>query len=533
MRWKFLGFLAFLFFSSGVLAQEKSPFRVLSADPVEIVPGQTTTIPLQIEIPPGYFIYKDKTEIEFLNLEGLKVKNIQYPHHEIYEDPFFKKKKEIFKGDAVVDVVLEVPASASSGERLLEALVKLQGCSATLCYPEEKHLVTFRVHVGGGVSDSREHNISTLSDPKQSSWKYLLHTQDFSKILEQGWWVVLIVVFLGGVLTSLTPCVLPLIPITLMIIGVRAQHPVRKNLLLSIYLVLGLAITYAGLGVLAVALGKSLGFVFQAKWVVISLAILFFALSLSMFGFYEIHLPKVLRHRLNHIKGHGRIGAFVSGAAAGLLAAPCAGPVVGSLLLFVAGNQNYLQGFILLWVYALGMGVLFVILGTGYGTLQGRFRRFPLSVWAKRAMGLVLFGISLFYLNTVVPLEKGLAWFGYQRSEQVIWIDSEPIGLELGRRENKIVLIDFYADWCAPCKELEIGFFRKPEVVSLLKQMVPVRIDATFSGNPEVERVLAKYKVVGWPTLLFVSPDGKVLKDLSVVSYNPELLLRNMRRAIE
>ena len=510
------------------MAQEKSPFRVLSPDPVDLLPGQTTTVSLQIEIPPDYFIYKDKTELEFLNLESLKVKDIQYPPHTIYEDPFFKKKKEIFKGEAAVGVVLEVPASASSGERVLEALVKLQGCSATLCYPEEKHLVTFRVHVGAGAGSGG----SFSADPKPFSWRDLLHTQDFSKILEQGWWVVLAIVFLGGVLTSFTPCVLPLIPITLMIIGVRAQHPVRKNLLLSIYLVLGLSITYAGLGVLAVALGKSLGFVFQSKWVGISLAILFFALSLSMFGFYEIHLPKVLRHRLNHIKGHGRIGAFVSGGAAGLLAAPCAGPVVGSLLLFVAGNQNYLQGFILLLVYALGMGVLFVLLGTGYGTLQGRFCRFPLSVWAKRVMGLVLFGISLFYLNTVVPLEKGLAWFGYQRAE-VQWIESEPLGLELARRENKIVLIDFYADWCAPCKELEIGFFRELEVVALLKQMVPVRIDATFGGNPEVERVLAKYKVVGWPTILFVKPNGEVVEDLNVISYNPELLLRNMQKAVQ
>ena len=106
------------------------------------------------------------------------------------------------------------------------------------------------------------------------------------------------------------------------------------------------------------------------------------------------------------------------------------------------------------------------------------------------------------------------------------------MGWDLARRENKIVLIDFYADWCPPCKELDIGFFREPEVVALLKQMVPVRIDATFGGNPEVERVLAKYKVVGWPTILFVKPNGEVIEDLKVISYNPELLLRNMQKAV-
>ncbi len=465
--------------------------------------------------------------MEFLNLEGVKVKKIEYPPSEWYEDPFFKKRKEIFRGEITLQVTFELPAGALGGERLLEALVKLQGCSTTLCYPEEKHLIVFRFQV---ASQPPYLVGEGLSLPGRNSWRELLQTQDFSRILEQGWWVVLMVVFLGGVLTSLTPCVLPLIPITLMIIGVRAQHPVRKNLLLSIYLVLGLAITYAALGVLAVALGKSLGFVFQEKWVVVALAIFFFILSLSMFGFYEIHLPQTLRHRLNHIKGHGRIGAFVSGAAAGLLAAPCAGPVVGSLLLFVAGNQNFMQGFILLLVYALGMGLLFVLLGTGYGTLQGRFRRFPLSVWAKRAMGLVLFGIALFYLNTVIPLEKGLSYFWHQPGS-VVWIDSEPRGLEMAARENRVMLIDFYAEWCAPCKELEIGFFRKPEVVALLQQMIPVRIDATFSGNAEVERLLKKYRVVGWPTILFVKPNGEMMEDLKVISYNPEKLMLSLRAA--
>jgi len=95
-----------------------------------------------------------------------------------------------------------------------------------------------------------------------------------------------------------------------------------------------------------------------------------------------------------------------------------------------------------------------------------------------------------------------------------------------------IKLLDFYAEWCPPCKELEIGFFRKPEVVELLKKMVPVRIDATFNDDPVVEATIKKYKVIGWPTVLFVDSTGKVLNDLTVVSYNPKLLYDNMQKAL-
>ena len=522
-RFCFLSF--FLVWSVAAIAQSKSPFRVISPESgLALQAGETKTVSLSIEMPPNYFIYKDKTSIEFLNLEGILVKNIQYPSPQSHQDPFFKKTVSVFQGTTQVDVTFQAPQSAAPGKRNLEALLKLQGCSDSLCYPEESHLIVFNLNiVSGGATHS--------SSEAPFSWRELFHTQDFSKILEQGWWVVLMVVFFGGVLTSFTPCVLPLIPITLMIIGVRAQSPVRKNLVLSCCLVLGLALTYALLGVAAVAFGKSLGFAFQQKWFVIFLALLFFALSLSMFGFYEIHLPSVLRHRINHIKGHGKWGAFVSGAAAGVVAAPCAGPIIGAMLLFIAGNQNYTQGFLLLLVYALGMGVLFVILGTGYGTLQGRFRKFPLSIWIKRIMGLVLFGISLFYINTVVPLEKGLAYFGHH-PQQIVWLHSEPQGLEMAKRENKVMMIDFYADWCAPCKELDLGFFNRKEVMELIKQLVPVRVDATFSGKPEVEAALNKYKVVGWPTVIFVGPDGKVLQDLTMISYRPNLLLENIKKSL-
>lgn len=494
-------------------------------------PGEKKTVSIQLRIPPNYFIYEEKTKLSFLEEKEVRVENIEYPPTRLREDPFFKKRISIFEGDVSIDVTLFAPPEIKPGEQTLEAVLKFQGCSDVLCYPEETHLLSFLVSLKGGEIISPSPLSAEGEPPPAFSWKRLIHAQNFNDILKHGFGIVLAVVFLGGFLTSFTPCVLPVIPITLMIIGVRAESPLKRNFLLSSALALGISITYALLGLVAVFFGKGLGFVFQEKWFVILLALLFFLLSLSMFGLYEIHLPQRLRQRLNQIKGHGLWGAFVSGGAAGVLAAPCAGPVIGALLLFVATTQNYFQGFWLLFVFGLGLGGLFVVLGTGYGTLQGRFRGGSFTIWMKRFLGVLLLIGSLFYLSTVVPLEKGITYL-LRGPNPVSWITSETQGLKIAEEENKIMIIDFYADWCPPCKELDHGFFRKPEVVALLKEMVPVKIDATFD-NHEVEGLLKKYNVIGWPTIKFVSPEGKVLEELSVIAYHPELLLKNIKLALE
>lgn len=510
-----------LFFSSTAWAH-LTPFPVSHPrQTFGLQAGEQKSLDVAISIPTGFFVYQEKTELEFINRAGLKIETIRYPESHVRPDPFFRKPMAVFEGEVKIEAVVSAPAGLKPGKKIVEALLKFQGCSDVLCYPEESHLITFQLDIAGAAAKGTG---------KSFSLGKLLSAQHFSYIFEHGFWVILLVVFLGGVLTSLTPCVLPVIPITLMIIGVRSDRHWSHNFGLSVVLVLGLALMYASLGVAAAALGKGLGFVFQQRWVLVTLAVLFFVLALSMFGLFDIHLPSFVRARLNQVKGHGLWGAFVSGAAAGILAAPCAGPVVGALLLYVAGTQSYLKGFGLLFWYALGMGLLFIILGTGYGELEGRFRRLGFTRWVKRFLGILLLAASLFYLNAVFPLQR-IFNSRLVAPSPVIWLSSEAEGLQRARAENKIMLVDFYADWCAPCKELELGFFRKPEAVALLERMVPVRIDATFVDD-EVERVLKKYNVVGWPTVALVTPDGQILEDLTVISYNPGVLLENMNRAL-
>lgn len=524
---KFFPLFLFLLIPRVDLLAESSPFRVdVSEKPVSIGFGETKNITLIIRVPPGHFIYKEKTKVQTLRQEDMIVGEITYPPSQIHIDPFFKKELKVFEGETVISVPVRAPPDGVHGRRNVELLTELQGCSQKLCYPLESHLTILSFDVGGIAAA-----VDVPETSKKLSWRDLIRSNDFDIILGRGLWVVLAVVFLGGFLTSLTPCVLPLIPITLMIIGIRAETPVKRDFFLSLVLVLGISLTYAALGIFAVGLGEAFGFVFQQRWFLILLALLFLALALSMFGLFDLHLPHFIRERLNRIEGHGLWGAFASGMAAGLLAAPCAGPVIIALLLFVSSTQSYIEGFSLLFVYGLGMGVLFIVLGTFYGALQGRFRGGNFTRWMKYFIGVMMLIGALFYMNALVPLSSLLPK-SFQQESLIVWQTSEPQTLTLAKQQNKSVLIDFYAEWCAPCKEYDLHFFRKPEVVELLQELIPLRIDATFSDDPEVARLIKKYGVIGWPTILFLSPEGELLEDLSVVSYAPDLLLERLREVV-
>ena len=505
---------------------QKSPFSAEALQPsVDLKAGEEGTLSVQIDVPPQHYIYRDKTEVEFVTLEGLHVGAPIFPKPVLHEDPFVHKKTEAYLETILIEIPLHVPAETRASQREISALVHLQGCSDRLCYPLQAIPVSWTITVVapvGGVADAIPAQRGSLG-----AWIQWVRHSSFDDLLRAGWGWTVLAVWVGGLLTALTPCVLPIIPITLLIIGVGAQAPLRKNLLLSLMLVLGMALTYAVLGVMAVIFGKSLGFVFQQPWFVWFVVFLLIYLALAMFGWVPLQLPASVSMKLSKLGGRGLKGAFLAGMGTGLLAAPCVGPVMAPLLLFVAASQKFWIGFGLLFVYALGMGSLFLALGTGYGYFQGRLRGSSVSAWIKTGLGIALFAAAGFYLNSVVPIEKTISKI-WQKPD-ITWIDNLEEGIQNAKAQNKPVLVDFYADWCLPCKELEQGFFRRPEIVVLLQQMVTVRIDAT-TETPELMALLEKYQVVGWPTILFFDAQGNPLKDLTVAGYDLEKLENNLKR---
>ena len=345
-----------------------------------------------------------------------------------------------------------------------------------------------------------------------------------------------------GVLVDLTPCVYPLIPITVAVFGAKGVSRGRALFLAAAY-VLGMATLYTGLGVLVALSGGQFGAWLANPWVVIPIATLLLALAASMFGAFDLQLPAGLQTRLNAVGGAGPFGAFLMGLVSGFISAPCTGPVLLSLLAYIAKasaeGSSVLYGASLLFVYALGMGTLFFAVALG----ASLFRPGPWMEYIKSFFGVALIVMALWFLAPIAPavsefvidpawglwlgvgltavgltlgaihlsfhgppsekLRKGLAVvvavFGAQVTlnnvlyvppadwHEVETLDELEASLVEARDAGKPVLIDFAATWCLPCKELDLQTFHHPEVEPLLAQRFHlIKIDVTDPNDDQM-----------------------------------------------
>jgi thioredoxin:protein disulfide reductase len=383
------------------------------------------------------------------------------------------------------------------------------------------------------------------------------------------------VVFLGGMLTALTPCVYPLIPITVAVFsGRNAKDRSRgRSAVLTSSYVLGMAAMFCSLGVFAALAGKAFGSMLSSPWVVVALALFFVAMAASMFGAFDVAIPSGLAQRLNQVGGAGLGGAFGMGLVAGVIAAPCTGPVLASLLTYVAKSRDIPLGAGLLFLYALGIGVPFFLIGVfslsfgksgpwmdavkslfgiallalAIGYLRDAFpalhRLIPSgSAFVYVSAGAVALGILLGAVHKSFhgpPLEKALkaagvalvvlgigVRFGNEgtafagNAPGFPWVRDLPAGLAQARADQKPVFIDFYADWCAACKELDRKTYPTSEVREAAKKFVAIKVDGTVSSD-DLDKTYDQYKVEGLPTVVFIDRQGKMLEHPRVVGFVP------------
>src|SRR5512139_3785290 len=219
-------------------------------------------------------------------------------------------------------------------------------------------------------------------------------------LLAQGSVLAFAVAFVGGIATSLTPCVYPLIPITVSIFGARKAGSRREAMTLSGLYVLGIAVMYSALGVGAALTGKAFGSVMQNPWVIGFVALVLAAMAASMFGAFELRLPSSWQARLNTVGGAGRAGAFAMGLVSGIVAAPCTGPVLAAALTFVATKGSIAFGFAIMFTYALGLGLLFFLIGTFSLSLP---KSGPWMDGVKSVFGVALLAAALLFLRNALP----------------------------------------------------------------------------------------------------------------------------------
>jgi thiol:disulfide interchange protein DsbD len=227
--------------------------------------------------------------------------------------------------------------------------------------------------------------------------------------LHQGSVLAYLLVFVGGVLTSLTPCVYPLIPITLSIFGARGESVTRRRAVsLATAYVGGIAAMYTSLGVVSALAGRGFGTQNSSAWFMVPVACVFLAMAASMFGAFELNLPQSVNARLAQLGGAGFGGAFLMGLVAGIIAAPCTGPVLAAVLAYVATQHSVLFGGSLLFVYAMGMGVLFFVLAASAASLP---RSGGWMEGVKSVFGVVMIVAAAYFLRNVLsPLRHFGDW---------------------------------------------------------------------------------------------------------------------------
>jgi thioredoxin:protein disulfide reductase len=386
-----------------------------------------------------------------------------------------------------------------------------------------------------------------------------------------------VVLALGfGLLTALTPCVYPMIPITLAIFGAKGVRRGRAAALATAY-VAGIAILFGALGTTFGLLGKAFGAYLGNPWVVVPLALFFILMALSMFGAFELGLPQGLQERLSRVGGRGFGGAFLMGLVAGLIAAPCTGPPLAGLLAYISTTRDAAFGFVLCAVYGLGVGLPFLLLAAFSMSLP-RSGAWMESV--KSVFGIVLFTAALYYLKNVAPAlehftsrhvrfagvmaglvvvgvalgavhlsfhgdvgtraRKGLGvalatmgLFGLTNyvltpkgNVELTWLRDEPAAVADARAAGRPLLVDFMATWCLPCKEFELKVFSRPEVAEALQRYTLLRVDLTHEeDDPALPLVKKKYAADTLPAIRLVAPDGAILVKTDEL-LEPEAFLR-------
>lgn len=394
-------------------------------------------------------------------------------------------------------------------------------------------------------------------------------------ITHHGLGVGCLAVFLGGLALNLTPCVYPMIPVTMAFFSAQAAGALGRIVLLAFIYILGLALSYAVLGALAAITGALFGSWLQQPVVLVGIAAVIVALSLSMFGIYDLRPPRILSRRLGQAST-GLWGAFVMGLVVGLVAAPCIGPFVLSLLLLIGNLRNPAIGFLLFFVLGVGMGLPYLVLGVAANRLGHLPKAGEWLVWSKHALGFVLLGLAVYFVRPLLsPKLLGalvvgllalagvyLGWLarmadrhrkfvwvrrtvggalllaalamGWPRSPagpSVPWQPYSPAVFEQAQREQRPVLVDVYADWCLPCVEMDHVTFRHPDVVNALASVVTLRVDATREIAPDAEALLERYRVYGAPTVLFFDRQGKERTDLRVTGFvDAQDLLQRLQR---
>ena len=538
----------------------------------------------------GWHINSNKPTEEFaiatelvLDADGVEV---SFPPHQMKAFTFTNGQPL-----AVFDGKFQVPfkAKLKDGATALTATLKYQACSDTVCLPPNQATATIDINQltaapaaaspstpgasadapAAGASPSTFTPLSAA--PKDAQKASLLSSDVAGTLASRGLPLTLFAIFILGLALNLTPCVYPLIPITIGYFSQQSGSSTGRRAALSTLYVLGIAITYSALGVFSALSGKLFGAWLQHPGVLIFFAGLMLIMASSMFGAFELRVPQFISNRSGGQAGLG--GALTMGLVIGIVAAPCVGPFVISLIALVSSLQSPFLGFLMFFVLALGLGLPYLFLGIFSSSASALPRSGMWMVQVKRAMGFILIAMAFYFLRPLigdVAFQYGVAasllvgavyLFFFSRSqgatvwrvaiailllvsgvafaiprkhgEGVQWAKYEAQALASARESGKPVVIDFYADWCLPCKELDEKTFSDGKVIAELDRFVRVKADLTVPSDATTQALTKQYGIAGVPTIVFIDAKGAEVKDARLTGYEPPDAFLQRAKAVQ
>ena len=532
-------------------------------------------IEVKFAIADGYYMYRNKFRFSAEGNPSVQLGAPQMPRGAPHKDEFFGETETYRRQVAIV-----IPAQ---GEGRFELKVVSQGCADVgVCYVPMESQAGLRLAAATGQGPGISQGPREVE--AQPRWSIYASDIDIEQLFQGNAALVLASFFGFGLLLSFTPCVLPMIPILGGIIaGEGAQLNKSRALLLSGTYVLSMALTYALAGVAAAYVGSLLAAYLQNVWVLGAFAAVFVLLALSMFGFYELRLPDALQQRLHATHGRLQGGRLAPVAVMGVLSAvivsPCVSAPLAGTLLQISRSGDMVLGGTALFAMALGMGVPLMLVGLSEGALLPRAGAWMVGV--KQFFGFMLLAVAVWILSPVLPpLASMLAWsllaFGVASLLRRSWVAAVLplvlgvailVGALAGSRDplrplavfvagaphstpvawtriaslgdlqtqlkapGKLVMLDFYADWCVSCKEMESFTFSDPKVRAQLNQMLLLQADVT-ANNEHDKALLKRFSLFGPPGIIFFDAEGREIKGLRVIGYqNPERFLKTLSLA--
>ncbi|HUE29754.1 MAG TPA: cytochrome c biogenesis protein CcdA [Verrucomicrobiae bacterium] len=513
--------------------------------PEDVVRAKLTAgggqVVVEATIAPGWHVNAHHPRDEFLipttvtltPPAGVRAGEVQYPPP-VEKRLGFSGGTTLLLYDGTVRFTATLEGAPAVGGEPLKAALRYQACDDSRCLPPR----TLEL-------------VAALDAPAQpgAAEPPAGQNQVAGWIARWGWPLTFLWVALVGVALNLTPCVYPLISVTVAFFGGRTGAEESHTLRRALLYVLGICLTFSTLGVTAALTGSLFGAALQRPAVLAALALVLVGLAGSNFGFYQLRVPQPVMQRLGRL-GEGDLGAFFMGLTMGVVAAPCIGPAVLALLLFVGARQSVALGFALFFVLGLGLGAPYLALAG----LAGRLRVLPRAgawlEWVERVFGFLLLGLALYFLAPLLPdvwlrattvlllVAAGVVlgflgpttppvmrWprraggialvafglvglLGAATESPIAWVPFSDDALARASAAGRPVLIDFEAAWCLPCREMDRTTFRDPAVARAAADFVMVKVDVT-TEDERSSALTGRFGVAGVPTLVLLGPDGR------------------------